>query len=473
MRKTKIICTLGPSTTNLCEELIKNGMDTARLNLSHGTYSDHIIKIEELKKAREKLNKPVSLLLDTKGPEIRTGVLSSPVLLRPKNRFILFNQNQVGNEEGVWVSHSELYRRMKPGDNILIDDGKIALSVEYIDGKDIVCIVVDGGILSNRKSINVPYCDSGLCFISEKDREDIDFAVNQDFDYIALSFVSSSEDVNSVREILKEKGSSDIKIIAKIENRIAVEKIDEIIDASDGIMVARGDLGVEIPLEQVPVIQKKLIKKCYFKGKPVITATQMLESMVENPRPTRAEVSDVANAIYDGTSAVMLSGETAAGKNPVLVVKTMARIVETTENDIDFKKRFYSEDWFSENTIVNIIGQAATVSSFELDVKAFIAITNSGKTARMISRFRPYTPIIALCVSPKIQRQLNMSWGIVPVLTEFIDNAEALFSSSVERAKTTNIVGDSDMVILVAGLPTGSSGKTNMIKIHRIGEPVF
>lgn len=473
MRKTKIICTLGPSTDGLCEELIKRGMDTARLNLSHGTYGEHILRINELKRAREKLNRPIALLMDTKGPEIRTGTVRSPVKLIAGNPFILYNEDRAGDERGVKVSHPELYERVNPSDTILIDDGKIVLKVESISNRDIHCTVISGGVLTDRKGINIPFCDTGLCFISQKDKEDIDFAILNDFDYIALSFVSGREDIDEVRRILVEKNCKSIKLISKIENRLAVEKIDEIIDHSDGIMVARGDLGVEIPLEQVPIIQKKLIKKCYFKGKPVITATQMLESMVENPRPTRAEVSDVANAIYDGTSGVMLSGETASGKNPVLAVDTMARIVEATEKDIDYKKRFHSEDWLSEKTIVNIIGQAATVASFELDIKAFVAITNSGNTARMISRFRPETPIIALCVDPKIQRQLNMSWGIIPLTTTFTDNAEVLYNNAIQCAIDTGMVREGDLVILVSGLPIGSSGKTNMIKIHRIKDAVF
>ena len=473
IRKTKIICTLGPATENIIEQLIQNGMDTARVNQSHETHEIHARRIQELKQAREKLGKPVALLMDTKGPEIRTGLVEKPVQLRPDQSFDLVCKDLIGDEHQVSVSYPGLCLRVSASDIIIIDDGNIRLQVEQVSGDVIHCRVLTGGVLSNRKSVNVPDCDLGLPFLSEKDLDDIQFAVKHDFDFIALSFVSYSYDIEQVREILNRFDCSSIRIIAKIENKKSVEQIDSIIEASDGIMIARGDLGVELPLEQVPIIQKRLIKACYLRGKPVITATQMLESMIDNPLPTRAEVSDVANAVYDSTSAVMLSGETAAGQYPVDTVRIMTNIILSTEQDIDYKNRFSNEDWFSVKNTVNIIGQATTVAAFELDAKAIIVITNTGNSARMIARFRPVCPIIAITVDPRSERQLNMSWGIHPHRTQYIAEAKGLLNNAVECAKMTGLVQDGDVVILTSGLPTGEAGKTNMLKVHRIGDKVL
>lgn len=470
MRRTKVICTLGASTENRCEELIINGMDAARVNFSHETHDIHAARINELKLSRRKLDKPITLLMDSMGPEIRTGVMKDGSILKNGQEFTLVNKSITGDDSNVSITYKDLFRKITAKQDIFIDDGKIHLTVKRIEDENIVCEVVSGGKLSGRKGINVPGCRMDLQFISSKDIDDILFAIENDFDHIALSFVRHPDDVNTVREILKSHNAFNIRIIAKIENKQAVDNIDSIIDCSDGIMVARGDLGVEMNLNEVPAIQKKLIRKCYSKGKPVITATQMLESMVDNIVPTRAEVSDVANAIYDGTSAVMLSGETACGKNPIEALKRMVDIITITETDIDYKERFYREERFTEKGFVSVIGQSATVASFELKAKAIIAITNSGNTARMISRFRPDCPIIAVTVDPIIERQLNLSWGIHPVRTKYIEEITRLFNNTIECAKSTGIVKDNDVVILVAGMPTGKLGKTNMVKIHKIGD---
>jgi len=470
MRRTKIICTLGPKTEGLYDDLILSGMDAARVNLSHETYQIHKKRIDDLKESRERLQKPVTLLMDTKGPEIRLGVMKDQVLLKKGQPFTLSCINCEGDEYGASITSGELYRSIKTGSSIFIDDGKVHLLVTGIKDKNIVCEVKNGGIISSRKGVNVPGSASCLPFLSDKDREDIFFAAENGFDTIALSFVRTAEDVDTVRALLYAAGKSDIKIIAKIENQQAVDNIDKIIDISDGIMIGRGDLGIEVSLEDVPIIQKKLIRKCYSRGKPVITATQMLETMTENLFPTRAEVSDVANAIYDGTSAVMLSGETAMGKHPVTVLKRMVDIINKTEEDIDYRARFYREDWLTDKSIASVLGQAASVAAFELDAKAIVVITNTGNSARMISRFRPKCPIIAITVKPIIERQLNMSWGIHPVRTGYIPEIITLFENTIECAKRTGIVKKGDLVILTAGMPTGYTGKTNLLKIHTIGD---
>jgi pyruvate kinase len=440
------------------------------VNLSHETYEIHKSRINALKESRQRLQKPVTLLMDTKGPEIRLGVMKEPVLLKSGHPFTLSCIACEGDEHRASLSLNELYRSVEIGSSIFIDDGKIHLLVSGIRDRDIICEVTNEGTISSRKGVNVPGCTSCMPFLSDNDREDIFFAAENDFDTIALSFVRNADDVDTVRALLEEAGKSDIKIIAKIENQQAVDNIDRIIDTSDGIMIGRGDLGIEVSLEDVPIIQKKLIRKCYSRGKPVITATQMLETMTDNLLPTRAEVSDVANAIYDGTSAVMLSGETAMGKHPVTVLKRMVDIINKTEEDIDYRARFYREDWLTDKSIASVLGQAASVAAFELDAKAIVVITNTGNSARMISRFRPKCPIIAITVKPVIERQLNMSWGIHPVRTGYIPEIIALFENTIECAKRTGIVKEGDLVILTAGMPTGYSGKTNLLKIHTIGD---
>ncbi|HPQ46922.1 MAG TPA: pyruvate kinase [Clostridia bacterium] len=473
MRKTKIICTMGPATEGRCEELILNGMDAARFNFSHENYEIHGRRIRELKEARERLKVPVAMIIDTKGPEMRIGVLKKKFDLKKDTRIRLVVEDIEGDENAVSITNKMLYEKVSPGQSIFIDDGRIELAVIEIIGTDIVCSVISGGPLSSRKGVNVPDCDTGLPFMTEKDIQDIEFGIENDFDYVALSFVHSAADIYKVRGILKKKYREDIKIIAKIENREAVNNIDEIIEAADSIMIARGDMGIELPLSQVPVIQKRLIKKCYSSAKPVIVATQMLESMTENPLPTRAEVSDVANAIYDGTSVVMLSGETAAGDFPIKSLQTMARVVEDTEADIDYESRFAIENFdMIEKNALNIISKAAVMTAFEIKAKAIVMPTRTGNSARMVSSFRPSTPIIAITMKPTIQRQLNMSWNIRPMLSEFIGDQKQLFENVMNKACETKLVEEDDQVIMIAGIPTGSSGKTNMMKIHKVGEAV-
>ncbi|MFO7637537.1 MAG: pyruvate kinase [Clostridia bacterium] len=471
MRKTKIICTLGKSVENRMEELIVAGMNAARVNLSHETYEIHQKRIDELKRARKALGKPIPLIMDTKGPEIRTGPLEKTLKLKIGQEFVLACDDRTGSESCVSISYEDLYKYVKPMDNIFIDDGRIRLQVERIDGKRIISRVLAGGDLSSRKGINIPMVETHMEFLSLQDEQDIRFAMDNEFDHIALSFVSNGENVQKVRQILAKANHSDIRIIAKIENKNAIDNIDEIIEVCDGIMVARGDMGVEIPLDQVPVVQKKLIRKCYLKGKPVITATHMLESMTDSPVPTRAEVSDIANAVYDSTSALMLSGETAIGKYPVEAVRTMVRIIETTENDIDYKKKFFSEEWNNpQRKIVDAIGRSSTVAAFELKAKAILVITRTGNSARMISRYRPECPIIAIAIDKRVERQLNMSWGITPVYTEYISEAEKLFENAIGCARKTGLIRKNDTIVITAGLPTGIGGRTNMLKIHVVGE---
>jgi pyruvate kinase len=473
MRRTKIICTMGPTTVGLCEELIKNGMDAARFNFSHETYEIHASRIEEMKKAREKLGIPIPLIVDTKGPEMRIGVLKEKFDLKKGTEIRLVTQDIEGDEKAVSITNKMLYEKVSEGQQIYIDDGRIELQVTSVQGSDIVCDVISGGMLSHRKGVNVPNCDTGLPFMTEQDISDIEFAIDNDFDYVALSFVHNASDIYKVRSILKRKYREDIKIIAKIENREAVNNIDEIIEASDSIMIARGDMGIELPLSEVPVIQKKLIKKCYSAAKPVIVATQMLESMTENPLPTRAEVSDVANAVYDGTSVVMLSGETAMGDFPIKSLQTMVKVIEDTEADIDYRARFNVKNFTDiEKNTLNIITKAAVVTSFEIEPKAIVMPTRTGNSARMVSSFRPSSPIVAITMKPTIQRQLNMSWNIKPMLSEFIGTQKELFESVMEKAVDSKIVENGDTIIMIAGIPTGSSGKTNMMKIHKIGDPV-
>jgi len=474
MRKTKVICTLGPATEGIIDKLIENGMDGARFNFSHENHEIHLSRINEIKKAREKLNKPIPLIIDTKGPEMRIGQLKEKVDLKKGELFTLLNEDIIGDSKKVSISNKLLYKCLKSGQDVFIDDGRIRLEVVEVKNKDIVCKVISGGIISSRKGVNVHDCDTGLPFLTERDLSDINFALEQDFDYIALSFVRSAEDIYKIRSILKKKYKEDVKIIAKIENKEAVKNIDEIIDAADSIMIARGDLGVELPISQVPVIQKKLIKKCYSNAKPVIVATQMLESMTDNPLPTRAEVSDIANAIYDGTSVVMLSGETAAGDFPIESLKMMIQVINETEKDIDYKARFNEKNFKEvERNILNIISKASIVASFEIDAKAVVVPTRTGNSARMLSSYRPKSPIIAVTVKPIIQRQLNMSWGISPMISRFIGNQKELYENTMDLAVETKLVKEGDIVVLTGGIPTGSSGKTNMLKLHKIGEKVI
>lgn len=473
MRKTKIICTLGPATQGLYEELIMNGMDAARFNFSHENHEIHSQRIDKLKKAREKLNKPIPLIIDTKGPEIRLGILKKKVTLLNGATIKLVTYDIAGDENIVSITSKSLYKCVSVGQSVFIDDGSINLKVTHIQGSDIICKVISGGQISSRKGVNVPGCITGLPFMSQQDKADIEFAIDKDFDFIALSFVQTASDIYKVRDILKNKNREDIKIIAKIENIRAVENIDEIISAADSIMIARGDLGIELPIERVPIIQKQLIKKCYSAAKPVIVATQMLESMTENPVPTRAEVSDVANAIYDGTSVVMLSGETAAGKFPIESLKMMTEVILEAERDIDYKARFEEENRkVIDKNVLNTISEVSVFTSFKIRSKAIVMPTRTGNSARMISSFRPLCPIIAITMEQITRRQLNISWGIQPMIMEFLGDQQQLFEKVMEKAIETELVKKGDMIILTAGIPTGSEGKTNMLKLHRVGDKV-
>ncbi|XOQ48869.1 MAG: pyruvate kinase [Eubacteriales bacterium] len=473
MRKTKIICTLGPATDNgdVLRQLMLAGMDVARLNFSHQTAAEQKVRADAVKKLRRELGLPVALLLDTKGPEIRLKEFSKPkVTLKAGDKFTLTNRDIVGNETIAAVTFDRLPQEVVPGAIILIDDGLIELKVESCTDTDIYCTVINGGDVSAHKGINVPGIKLSLPFISEKDKEDIAFAVKEDFDFIAASFTRSAQDILDLRTELEKHNCHKIRIIAKIENSEGVDNIDEIIRVSDGIMVARGDLGVEIPLEEVPVIQKKLIKKGYNAGKQVITATQMLDSMMKNPRPTRAETSDVANAIYDGTSAIMLSGETAAGKYPIAALKMMSTIAERTERDIDYQSRFRKRDFTELPNVTSAISHATCTTAQDLGAVAIITVSKSGRTARMISKYRPECPIISGTTDETVQRQMNLSWGVVPILVDEKDNTDELFDHVVNVARGKGLLKNGDLVVITAGVPLGISGTTNLLKVHLVGD---
>ena len=484
-RKTKIVCTLGPSTDDekVLRSLIEEGMNVARFNFSHGPHEEQMGRLKMLRKLREELNRPVAALLDTKGPEIRLMEFASgKVELKNGQIFTLTTEEILGDEKRVSITYKNLPEDVKPGNTILIDDGLIGMEVMRIqpvagakpaaDGSvpmDIVCTVMNGGVVSNRKGVNVPNVNLSMPYISEKDYSDIVFAVENDYDFIAASFVRTADDVLAIRKILEEKGGEDIHIIAKIENMQGVQNMDEIIRVADGVMVARGDMGVEIPLEDVPVIQKMMIKKVSGAGKVVITATQMLDSMMKHPRPTRAEATDVANAIYDGTSAIMLSGETAAGLYPVEALKTMVRIALRTEQDINYLQRFRQSQVMSNPDVTNAISHATCMMAGDLNAAAIMTVSKSGRTARMVSKYRPVSPIIGACLTGKVYRQLGLSWGVVPLLLEQKDKADELFDYAVDTAEEAGIIEKGDVVVLTAGVPLGVSGTTNLIKVQVAG----
>lgn len=475
-RKTKIICTLGPATDN--PEVLKNmmlsGMNVARVNFSHQDHETHLRRIEVVKRLRKELNLPIALLADTKGPEIRLGKLEpNKIELKAGQTFILTNRDEIGNETRASITYENLSHDVKRGSTILIDDGLIEMEVTSVTDSEITCTVINGGEISSNKGVNVPGVELSIPYISSTDRSDIRFAVENDFDFIAASFTRSANDILMIREELDRIGNNDIKIIAKIENAQGVTNIDQIISVVDGIMVARGDMGVEIALEEIPVIQKQLIKKAYIAGKQVITATQMLESMMHNPRPTRAETTDIANAIYDGTSAIMLSGETAAGHYPVEAVKTMARIALRTESDIDYKKRFNhrSDMEFDLCSVTNAISHATCAAAHDLSAAAVITVTKSGTTAKMISKFRPQCPIIGCATTDKVMRQMNLSWGVSPIVLEEQASTDELFAMAVQKSVEAGLIKEGDLVVITAGVPLGQSGTTNMLRVHVVGEP--
>lgn len=472
LRKTKIVCTLGPATDQdgILEQLVEEGMDVARFNFSHGDHKEQLVRFERLKKAREAAGRPVAALLDTKGPEIRIrDFKEGKVQLKKGQTFTLTTNEVQGDETMVSITYADLVKDVMPGATILIDDGLVGLEVLEVTDTDIKCIVLNDGAISNKKGVNVPNVDLSMPYISQKDHDDIVFAIEQGFDFIAASFVRSADDILEIRKIFDEKGCDNINIIAKIENMQGVNNIDEIIRVTDGIMVARGDMGVEIPLEDVPLVQKKIIRKVYNAGKVVITATQMLDSMIKNPRPTRAETTDVANAIFDGTSAIMLSGETAAGAYPIEALKTMVKIALATEANIDYISKFKKRDNMQNPDITSAISHATCMTAMDLNAAAIVTVTQSGRTARMISKYRPHNPIICFAVDEQVCRQLNLSWGVHPMLLEKHDTADELFDASVDKAMKAGLVESGDVVVITAGVPVGVSGTTNLIKVHVAG----
>ncbi len=473
MRKTKIICTLGPSTDRdgVLEKLVGEGMDVARFNFSHGTHEEQKARLEQLKSLREQYGKPIAALLDTKGPEVRIGCFQQhKITLEEGQTFTLCTEETEGTNERVSVSYKELYQDVKPGDQILIDDGLVGMEITEIAGTDIVCVVKNGGEISDRKGVNVPGVKLNMKFISPRDYEDLLFGIKEDFDFVAASFTRTADDIREMRKLLDENGGRSINIIAKIENQQGVDNIDEIIEEADGIMIARGDMGVEIPLEHVPVIQQSIIQKVYRVGKQVITATQMLDSMMIHPRPTRAETTDVANAIYQGTSAIMLSGETAAGKYPVEALEMMVKIAEYMEAHIDYNAIFKKDERDDEPDVTNAISHATCMTAIDLKANAILAVSKTGSTARMISKYRPNCLIGGCSSSPKVCRQLNMSWGIYPMLVKEEYSSEILCLRAIEAAQRHGIVQEGDKIVFTGGVPLGIPGRTNLIRVCIVGE---
>ena len=472
MRKTKIICTIGPATDTEkpMRQLIENGMDVARFNFSHGDHAAHKARIDLLKKLRAEYGKPIGILLDTKGPEVRVKHFQNGgAELKEGEKFTLYMDDVAGDDTQVSITYPQLANELPQGTRILLDDGLIELEAESVSPQAIECRVITGGLLKDNKSINVPSVHMQMDYISDKDRSDILFGIENDVDFIAASFCRTAQDVLEVRQILEKNGGKSIQIIAKIENESGVNNIDEIIKVSDGIMVARGDMGVEMDIVDLPRIQKLLIKKAYSAGRKVITATQMLDSMIHNPRPTRAEATDVANAVYDGTSAIMLSGETAVGKYPIESLVTMSRIAEHTENNIHYRTRFNTSMPDICTSVTSAISLATCSTAHSLGASAIIAFTKSGRTARMVSSFRPAIPIIACSPEEKVCHQLALSWGVRPVLGKEQDNTDRLFEHAVERAKSTGLVKHGEVVVITAGVPIGISGTTNTLKVHIVG----
>lgn len=472
-KKTKIVCTIGPASESIdtLKELIKSGLNVCRLNFSHGNYEEHGKRIENIKAARNEMNLPIAILLDTKGPEIRTGKFSSPeVNLVEGQNFIITMEDVLGDETKCTVSYKELVNDVKPGNQILIDDGLVGLAVKEIKGQEILCIVQNAGTIKDNKGVNVPNVKINLPAITPKDKKDIEFGIEQGIDFIAASFVRKASDVLAIREILEENNATNIQIISKIENQEGVDNIDEILEVSDGLMVARGDLGVEIPTEDIPIVQKELIKKCNILGKPVITATQMLDSMIRNPRPTRAEVTDVANAIFDGTDAIMLSGETAAGKYPLESVKTMASIAIRAEQTLDYEELLKTKVKLRQLNITNAISHATCTTAIDLKASAIITATASGYTARMVSSYRPSAPIIAATNSEMVMRQMGLVWGVYPLLAEKGLSTDDVFEKSVQSALDMDYISSGDLVVITAGVPVGIAGTTNLINVHIASE---
>ena len=477
MKKTKIVCTIGPSSKKeeVLQELFLNGLNVARLNFSHGTHEEHKETIDIIKKTRERLDLPIGIMLDTKGPEIRIGNFKEEEIeLTEGDNFTLTTKDIIGDKTIVSVLYQDLPKDVKEGDRILIDDGLVEVKVEeIINGTDIRCKVLNGGTLKDHKGINIPNVSINLPAITKRDIEDIKFGIDNDIDFIAASFIRKATDVLEIRKILEENNGEHIQIISKIENQEGFDNIDEIIEASDGIMVARGDLGVEILTEEIPLIQKKIIKKCNIAGKPVITATQMLDSMIRNPRPTRAEVTDVANAILDGSDAIMLSGETAAGKYPIEAVKTMHNIATKTEESLDYLEILKSKSATKDITTTNAIGKATCTTAEDLGATAIITATSSGYTSKAISKFRPRAPIIAATTTERIRRRLSLVWGVYPVLSMKSDITDEVIDRSIHSAMKNDYVKEGDLIVITAGIPVGVSGTTNLIKVHTVGKVIL
>jgi pyruvate kinase len=475
MRRTKIVCTIGPASESLdnLKKLMNAGMNVARLNFSHGDYEEHGARIRNIREACSETGNIVAILLDTKGPEIRTGKLrEEPIELVQDKHIILTTEEVLGDTERISVTYKDLPRDVHVGSTILVDDGLIGMTVVDVRGSEIECRIVNGGQLKSKKGVNVPGVKIKLPGITEKDANDIVFGIQQNVDFIAASFVRKASDVMEIRELLERHNAPHIQIISKIENQEGVDNLDEILEVSDGLMVARGDLGVEIPAEDVPIVQKQMIKKCNLVGKPVITATMMLDSMQRNPRPTRAESSDVANAVFDGTDAVMLSGETAAGKYPVESVQTMARIAERAESALEYREIFTRQAQAQQTTVTEAISQAVANSALELDAKAILTATESGYTARMVSKYRPKAPIIAVTPNDQVIRRLSLIWGVIPVKGVEASTTDELFDFAVDSSIQAGLVSLGDIVVITAGVPVGRSGTTNIIKIHQVGEMI-
>ena len=471
MRKTKIICTLGPSTDKdgVLRELVANGMNVARFNFSHGSYEEHKGRLDNLKAIRAELGKPVAALLDTKGPEIRLKEFKNGVeMLEAGQTFTLTTREVEGTKEICSITYKDLPQDVHEGGTIMLDDGLIKLRITNVTDTDITCEVLNSGKIKNKKGVNVPGVHLSMPYLSQRDRDDIIFGVQQGFDFIAASFVRTAQDVYDIRNLLNEYDSN-IRIIAKIENREGVNNIDSILAAADAVMVARGDLGVEIDFTELPGIQKSVIDRSFSFGKPIVTATQMLDSMMVNPRPTRAEISDVANAIYDGTSAIMLSGETAAGAYPVEALKTMSAIAERTENEVHYRDNRLVDAGNGQISVSDATAHAACLTAKDVNASAIVTVSESGNTARLLSKYRPKQPIIACVMDEQVQRQLAISWGITPLMMALAHSTDELIEMSTSLAKENGYLHDGELAVVTAGVPVGVSGTTNMIKIHMIG----
>ncbi|MWC27085.1 pyruvate kinase [Paenibacillus sp. MMS18-CY102] len=471
MRRTKIVCTMGPAceAVDTLKEMMNEGMNVARLNMAHGELEDHSDRIAKIREAAAATGANVSILMDIKGPEIRIGKLKEASYeLKAGNKLALVTEEQLGDGEKLWVNYADLPKVMEPGGVILLDDGLIELRVDSVDATNVYCTIINGGVIKPRKGVNLPGVRTTLPGVTDRDVKHIEFGIGEGVDIVAASFVRRAEDVLEIRRLLEEGGAGHIQIVSKIENQEGVENLDAIIEASDGIMVARGDLGVEIPVEDVPLIQKEMIDKCNAAGKPVIVATHMLESMQVNPRPTRAEVTDVANAVLQGTDAVMLSGETAAGKYPVESIRTMSTIAIKAESLIEYGSNLHKKGFGQSSSITEVISQAVVSSSLELEAKAILSPTEGGFTARMVSKYRPKAPIVAITSDERIQRRLALVWGVTAIKGTKSESTDALFSSSIEAGRAAGLIESGDTVVITAGVPSGKSGATNLIKIEQV-----